>query len=455
MPFAFERHVLVCTQEKPEKAPQCAAEGGRILDLLRAEAAKAGLHDRVLVGSCGCLGLCEKGPHVIVHPEGRWYAGVAPADVPMIVHEHLAGGRALQGRSDPEPGTIRAEVAAHRAKVMKMKEAAARSGALPEELNAQIRGYQQSRVILTAVELDLFTHVGDGGDAAAIAGRARTDPRATEALLNALAALGLLEKAAGRFTCAATAAAFLRAGAPHDSRAALMHTVNQWNRWATMTQVVRTGEPVGFAEMGARDDSWTAPFIAAMHKNGSSRAPAVIAALAADGPARRILDVGGGSGAYSIAFAKAWPDAEATVFDLATVTPLTRRYAEQAGVGPRVRTVDGDMRADRLGEGFDLALLSAICHMHDPGANRALLKRVFDALAPGGRVVIQDSVMNDDKTRPASGALFALNMLVSTERGSSYSEAEYGTWLAAAGFAGVRKITLPGPSDLMVATKPR
>jgi len=166
-----------------------------------------------------------------------------------------------------------------------------------------------------------------------------------------------------------------------------------------------------------------------------------------------MLDVGGGSGAYSIAFAKANPVLHAEILDLPAVTAIAQRHIRAAGVEERVQPRAGDLRTDALGRGFDLVFVSAICHMLSPEENADLLRRCHDALAPGGRVVIQDFILNPEKTGPKFAALFALNMLVGTAAGSSYSEPEYTDWLTAVGFREIRHVRLPGPSGLMIGVR--
>jgi SAM-dependent methyltransferase len=210
---------------------------------------------------------------------------------------------------------------------------------------------------------------------------------------------------------------------------------------------------VGARPEGARADDWTEAFIAAMHKNARLRAPMVVRAVGVEG-VRRVLDLGGGSGAYSIAFAEAKSDLTAEVFDLASVVPIAQRHIAEAGLSARVKTRVGDLEDDTYGAGYDLLLLSAICHMNSPDENRVMFRKALAALAPGGRLVIQDFVLNADKTGPRTGALFALNMLVGTRAGSAYNEAEYVGWLGAVGFADARRVPLPGPTDLVVARRP-
>jgi cyclopropane fatty-acyl-phospholipid synthase-like methyltransferase len=187
-----------------------------------------------------------------------------------------------------------------------------------------------------------------------------------------------------------------------------------------------------------------------MHRNAGERARLVLKSIGTEG-VRRILDLGGGSGGYSIAFAKASPAIECVILDVPEVVGLTQDYVEGAGVADRVHIRPGDMLTSPLDTGYDLVLLNAICHMFSPEQNRALFRRAKDALAPGGRLVVQDFILNPDKTAPRHAALFAINMLVGTKEGSSYSEPEYGEWLRDAGFNQINRVNLPGPSDLMVA----
>jgi precorrin-6B methylase 2 len=321
---------------------------------------------------------------------------------------------------------------------------------VPDELMQTVRAWQESRVILTALELDLFTAVGGGAAAADVARRLECDPRGTGFLLHALVALGLLEKRGETFHNGPVAGQHLRAGAPDDWRAALMHTAVLWHRWSSLTECVRTGQP---AARGAPDAADTEAFIAAMHHNATTRAPQLVAALDLAG-VRRVLDVGGGSGAYAIELARAVPGLRVEVLDRAEVVPLTTRYAAQAGLADRVTTRVGDLNAGDLGAGYDLVLLSAVCHMNGPAQNADLIARSARALAAGGRLVVHDHILEPDRTAPKAGALFALNMLVNTPAGGNYTEAEYFAWMRSAGLGELRHLRLPGPTGLVVGTRP-
>ncbi len=449
----FRYHVFICDQQKAEGAPCCSARGsGRVIETLRSEIASRGLADEVQVTTCGSLGLCEHGPNLVVYPEGVWYSGVAAADVPELVRSHFEQHTPVERLARTDAAALRTEILASRAKMMAARRAQDAAGSLPDELNERIRAFQDSRVILTALELDAFTAVGTGAQAAEASARMGTDCRATEMLLNALASIGLLRKQGETFHNMPVSARYFTSASPDSARLALLHTASIWLRWSTLTECVRTGRPASHQEMAARGADWTEPFIAAMHRNATLRSEAVVRAVGAPGM-KRLLDVGGGSGAYSIAFARAYPTLRVDILDLPTVEPIARRHIQSAGVQDRVGVRTGDLRTDKLGEGYDLVFVSAICHMLSPDENKDLLRRAWQALAPAGRLVIQDFILEPDKTAPKTATLFALNMLVGTPAGSTYSEPEYVEWLRGAGFQDIRRFWLPGPAGLMVGVR--
>jgi len=425
----------------------------RVIEALRREIASAGLGDDVQVTTCGSLGLCDRGPNMVVYPEGVWYSGVQVEDVSTIVQQHFKAGRVVEPLLNRDQAAVRNEVAENKKKMLAALAAQDAAGALPDDFQQTVRAFQPSRVLLTAIELDVFTAVGQGSNAGEIGDKLGTDRRATEMLLDAIVALGLLMKQNWIYTHTPLSERYLVAGARDDSRAALMHSAHLWPRWSTLTECVRQGTSVTYQEMVERGDEWTTAFIAAMHRNASLRAPLVVRAAGLDG-ARRMLDVGGGSGAYAIAFARASQDLHAEVFDLPTVLPIAQSHIEEAGLTDRITTRAGDLRKDDLGSGFDLILLSAICHMLGNDSNEDLLGRCFYALSPGGRVLIQDFILEPDRTSPRSAALFALNMLVGTPQGSTCTSEEYRSWLGKAGFVDVEHIVLPGPTGLMLGRHP-
>jgi (2Fe-2S) ferredoxin/SAM-dependent methyltransferase len=447
----FRYHVFICDQPKPEKVPGCSASGSAAtIAALRAELAKRNLNDDVQVTTCGSLGLCERGPNMVVYPEGVWYSRVTPADVPEIVESHFVEGIPVSRLVNADAASLKGEIQLNRGKYLASLKAKDQAGMLPDELAERIRAFQDSRAILSAVELDLFAHVGGGATATDVARKAGTDPRATEMLLGAMAALGLLEKRNGRFVNTAISARFLVPGGKDDARAATRHYLSTWDRWSRLTEAVRSGTALAHVELAERDpERWTRPFIAAMHHRAALAAPMLVRSVGTAG-VKRMLDVGGGSGVFAIAFAAASPELTAEVFDLPTVLPLTREYVAAAGLEGRVGLRSGDLRTDDFGSGWDVILLSAVCHMLGEEENRDLIRRCAAALAPKGRLVVSDFLLNEEGTGPKSAALFSLNMLVATPRGASYTESAYTGWMREAGLGSIRKVTLPGPADLVI-----
>ncbi len=297
----------------------------------------------------------------------------------------------------------------------------------PESLSSLARGFMESRVFLTAAELDLFTLLADGPLSLEEAAAARgADRRALAILLDALTAMGLLEKADGRFTTPPSLVPLLTSRSGGSLLPLALHSVNLWDRWSRLTETVAGARPVA-------GDGWTRSFIGAMHAIAAPQADAIVAAVG-PGSARRLLDVGGGPATYTLAFLRAAPGLRATLFDLPEVVEIARENATRAGLVDRVDLVAGDLRTDALPGGHDLAFVSAIVHMLGPAGNVALFRKVHDALLPGGRVVLRDHVMSPDRTAPRAGALFAVNMLVGTKDGGTFTLEELSAWLEEAGF---------------------
>lgn len=318
----------------------------------------------------------------------------------------------------------------------------------------RLRGaYWESRVLLSAVELDLFAALAEGpADAAQVAARIGGAPRATARLMDALVVLEILDRDGELYSLDAAARDLLVPGEPgYDG--GLRHSAHLWASWSTLSDAVRAGTSVKPLLEGPERVARTEAFIAAMHAGGSRRATEVVGCLDLAG-VRRVLDVGGASGAYAMEFVRRGDDLRAAVFDLPDVLPLTRGYLDAAGLSDRVETLPGDYLVDGFGAGWDLIFLSNIIHINAPGENADLVRRAAAALAPGGRVVIQDFVPDDDRRGPRFPVLFALNMLVNTKEGDTYTLAELRAWTDAAGLAWCPPVETPVPSTLVVAQRP-
>jgi precorrin-6B methylase 2 len=301
----------------------------------------------------------------------------------------------------------------------------------------KVRGFQAACVIVAAAELDLFTALaGDPASAETLAGRIEADGRAATVLLDALVALGLLRKKGDMYEVAPEVAELLTEDSPTNVLPAVRHQGNCLRRWAQLARVVLTGRPAD-REPSVRGQAGDCEsFIGAMNDFNESIAPQVLQKLS---PLRfqRLLDIGGASGTWTIAFLRAVPDATAVLFDLPEVIPLARERLTRAGLADRVTLVPGDFSTDELPGGADLAWLSAIVHQNSRAQNRALYTKIRSALVAGGTLVIRDVVMDATHTLPPAGALFAVNMLVGTEGGGTFTFDEFKHDLESAGFADI------------------
>jgi precorrin-6B methylase 2 len=305
-------------------------------------------------------------------------------------------------------------------------------------IQALSRAFQESRIFLTGAELGLFDLLASQPlSADEVAARSGADLRGLTILLDALAAMGLLVKEGGKYHCEPSAAPFLTADGPASLLPALLHAADLWQRWSKLTEIV-AGAQVGQRSPAAVQRA----FIGAMNAGATAQAARIVA-LVAPGPARKLLDVGGASGTYTLAFLRAVPEMKATLFDRPPVVEMARERLAAAGVLDRVALVPGDFYQDPLPPGHDLAFVSAIIHQNSPKQNVDLFHKVFAALDPGGRIVVRDYVLSPDRTSPRSGAIFAVNMLTGGASGNCYTYAEIKDALGQAGFTQV-SLAQPG-----------
>jgi precorrin-6B methylase 2 len=319
----------------------------------------------------------------------------------------------------------------------------------PEQIIDMASGYQKSRIILTAFELDIFSAIGAGFKSSeGISQKIGAKQKSTERLLNALCAMGFLRKENGLFANTEASARYLSTSS-EDYLSRIGHMLNLYRSWGTLTEAVKAGTSVLAREY---DPHSLMHFIEAMHHRAKKTADALIANINLDG-VKRVLDVGGGSGVYAIAFVRANPQLEAVVFDLPRVTELTHKYISQAGMSNRIATMDGDYNKDDFGKGYDIVFMSAIVHINSYDENVRLIQKAYNSLNTGGRIIIQDHIMENDRTAPVRGALFAINMLVNTQGGDTYTEDEMREWLSKAGCADIKRVKTGMENDLMIGIR--
>ena len=322
----------------------------------------------------------------------------------------------------------------------------------PNTIRDFVASFQKSRILLSGFELDIFTNIDESGTSSQqIAERLHLDEHACERLLNALVSLSFLEKQDQLFLNTPVSFAYLSKKSK-EYLGGLMHSNHLWNTWSGLTQVVKTGKSAHPEEINERGEEWLFSFISAMHDRAKKQAPQQLTGVDLSGIVS-ILDIGGGSGAYSMAFLNIKADLNATVFDLPNVVPITKKFIESEGFSDRIKTITGDYTSDELPVGYDLAFLSAIIHSNSLSVNQNLIAKCYHALNKNGKIIIQDWIMNNERTKPASGAIFAINMLVGTEAGDCFTEQEVSEMLVKAGFQNITRIEFESGLSQVTAQK--
>jgi predicted O-methyltransferase YrrM len=329
------------------------------------------------------------------------------------------------------------------------------------ELRAQLMqmttGYWRSQVLFAASELGVFEALARGPlPAADIAARCASSPAYTERLLNGCVACDLLEKRDGRFANTQLATQYLTP----DSEQSLAHWVrfmgDCYRPWSGLAGAVRDGRPVadGFDQI-ARGEDYTRHIILAMHEYALGPGRAMVANLDLSGR-KRMLDVGGGPGTYSILLAERFPQLTAEVLDLPPVIGITRELVERHGMDGRVTMRAGNYLTDDLGSGYDVVLLSNMLHQEDPQTCKAILRKAYEALEEGGLLVIQLAFLNSEKDAPAWAVLQSLQLLLLYPHGRAYSFDEVLAMLPETGFTDgrVKKLSMLRSESLILATKP-
>ena len=325
-------------------------------------------------------------------------------------------------------------------------------------------GFWSFKALATAYELDLFARLSrtDGRTVDELAEMVGLDQRPIELLVTACASIGLLERRDGRYTNSALAEEFLvPSAAYHFGGWVQMLDRRLYPAWGRLTEAVRTNRPTSWNPdeqahlFDSEDPELLGLFWEAMHSLSTLTARELGSHVDLSA-STALLDVGGGSGAYDIELSRRYPGLRATVFDLPPVWEIASKKIVAAGYEDRIAVTPGDFLADpQLPAGHDVVLLSMIMHDWTPEQDLAILRNCFAALPPGGRIVISELLVDDEKTGPPAAALMSLNMLVETV-GRNYTANEYEQWLRASGFVDVQTVPFeaPGANGAVLARKP-
>jgi SAM-dependent methyltransferase len=314
-------------------------------------------------------------------------------------------------------------------------------------------GFWAFKTLAAAHELDVFTRLSSGGGMTIeeMAAEYGIEKRPSEMLLTACAALGLLDKDGARYVNTPLAEEYLVKGKPYYFGGFVeMLDKRLYPGWGKLVEAIHTNRPTTWdpatqkSLFEGEDPAMLDLFWGAMHSLSTFTARALGEAIDFSSH-ERLLDVGGGSGAYDIELCKRYPQLRATVHDFPFVVEIAARNIEEAGLSERIQTHGGDFFADSgLPDGHDVILLSMILHDWNEEHNREILQKCYDALPSGGGIVISELLVNDDKTGPPPAALMSLNMLIETE-GRNYTPAEYSSWLKDIGFIDTETVWFEAP----------
>jgi len=318
-------------------------------------------------------------------------------------------------------------------------------------------GHVEARIVQAAVELRVFDALKtEAHNAASISSALSTDQRATELLLNALTALGLLHKSEDQYSLASVSDKYLVKDANGSYTGMIQFDAALWSCWERLADAVRTGKPVRPTNMYQDDPDETELFIRAMDSLVKARGDAdVLATLFDWRHTTAMLDVGSGPGTYPLHLCRIYPNLVVTIFDLPGTLRITERLIREAGLEKNFRLIPGDYHTDKIPGSYPVVFLSNIIHGESYRENERLIDKLASNLQPGGKILIKDHILDEPHTQPMVGALFSMLMLLTTQAGQCFSFTEVKNWLAKAGLTKITQIDLPAPltSSIVVGTK--
>ena len=318
-------------------------------------------------------------------------------------------------------------------------------------------GFVKTQVLATAVELDVFTSIHAGNATVEKIARATGLPlRSGRMVLDALVGMGLLGKTRGLYKLEPEAKAFLVRGEANFLGASLQFDDFSRQGWSSLTEAVRLGKPGGNPAGLAEKKGFFQELVKRIFPISYGSSVALCKKLGVGKTLRgqKILDVGCGSAAWSLAFALADPTSKVVGIDFPEVLEVAQGYVQRFRLQKNYEFREGDYHQLTFEpEGYDIIILGHICHMEGEAATRKLFKKAYDALKPGGKLLVAEFIANDLRTGPEIPLIFALVMLLHTEHGDVYTAKELKRWLNFVGFKKVAALAVQYPANVMVATK--
>ncbi|MBB3893260.1 SAM-dependent methyltransferase [Phenylobacterium haematophilum] len=331
----------------------------------------------------------------------------------------------------------------------------------PETIMQLGWGFWGSKTLLSAVELGVFTELSKGPlDLEALTSRLALHPRSARDFFDALVALGMLARDGRVYANTPESTLFLDKAKPTYIGGILeMANKRLYRFWDGLTEALRTGLPQNEAKDGGEDlfgVIYADPVILESFLRGmtgvSLPAAQAMAALFPWNEVTSFVDVGCAQGGATVAIAQAHPHLEAVGFDLAVVQPVFEAYVKEKALSDRVRFAAGDFFAGPL-PSADVIIMGHILHDWDLEQKRMLLAKAYAALPEGGRLIVYDAIIDDERRQNAFGLLMSLNMLIETNGGFDYTGADCIGWMKEAGFRETRVQPLAGPDSMVIGTK--
>jgi 2-polyprenyl-3-methyl-5-hydroxy-6-metoxy-1,4-benzoquinol methylase len=329
----------------------------------------------------------------------------------------------------------------------------------PERIFSTLSAYEETEVLKSAIELDVFTAIGEGvNTAAALAAKVGAAERGVRILCDHLTIQGFLNKEANRYSLTEESATFLDRRSPKCVASMTGFLTLNWHKrnFENLTTAVRTGSTAG--DNGdctkPNDELWVA-FARCMAPLTVPAAQFICGLVQAqNGAACKVLDVAAGHGMYGISIARKNPNAHVVALDWPQVLEVAQENARTAGVESRYTLRPGSALEADLGSGYDYVLLTNIFHHFDVPTCEKLMERVYTALKPGGKAVTLEFVPNEDRVTPPAAARFAIVMLANTIAGDAYTFSEYEKMFRNAGFAKSALHPINGmPQQVLVSEK--
>jgi ubiquinone/menaquinone biosynthesis C-methylase UbiE len=326
----------------------------------------------------------------------------------------------------------------------------------PDRILQFVWGYAPPIIISSATRHKLFDALEGGSQTAEqVAARTGTSPRSVRRVLNALVGLQLLNKVnSDQYSLTPDSAAFLVSTKPGYLGGMLQHVGHDLiPRWMNLPETVKTGKPARSVNEQEGAEFFEQLVVGLFPMNFMAARALGQHLNVANTTNLKILDVAAGSGVWGLGVAEQAPNSTVTAADWANVLEVTKRFASQHKMADRFSYIAGDLRTVDFGSGYNLAILGHILHSEGEPAARDLLKKMYRALAPGGRIAIAEFLVNPERTGPPMPLFFAVNMLVNTDMGDTFSFPEISSWLTDAGFKNARAFEPGGPATVIVADK--